>query len=79
MFIGPSPSFSFFGKTSISKGYSVSICVKCEITPSSLLPIYFTNDVIKIAQNEVDCSSSLADANFTNPNNLMYSRVIPVV
>ena len=70
--IGPSP-YGLFAKTSMSQGYSYIFCVKCEITPLLLEPIYFTKDYVNITQKEVDCSSSLVDANFPNPKTLIYS------
>ena len=56
-----------------STGYSYSICYSCDIKPTGLPLINFTKDSIKVTALPLDCSTSLADANFENPQAISYT------
>ena len=73
--IGVSPLYGLTASETVLAGYSHTFCFECVVTPAagSASPSTFQKDSITVTANPLDCSTSLIDASYANPNLINYN------
>ena len=71
--ISASTPYSITASELVPAGYTHTVCYKCDVKPTGLPVISFTKDSLTIQANALDCSTSLVDASFANPQLIAYN------
>ena len=71
--VGASSPFAITASETISPGYVVNMCYRCEIKPTGQPSIFF-DQLVDVTALTLDCSASLSiDTTFANPPNIVYN------
>ena len=78
--LGAQPDFKITATEKNPLGFSLTFCMKCQITPTQLSPIDFQKDTIKVTAEALDCSGSLqADSSFSSIPVIEYQKNGPKI
>ena len=71
--VGASSPFAITASETISPGYVVNMCYRCEIKPTGQPSIFF-DQLVDVTALALDCATSLTpDATFANPPDIAYN------